>query len=262
MDPDLLAVRMAGIIPDMNVVSGWTARYQRFDGVPHGKAVVSFSPETRGGGVESVNHNRIHLLGGGGLTGEGFAELCGLLRDDGADPFFVGLAPGPERDHARALIVEAGFELNRWTRYPTMALTGPAEVMPQSDLLIEEVGPEDVASASLALGPDLWPSYLRSAGKPGFHHYLAFDGERPVAHAALYVAGGIGYLGWMSTAEADRRRGAQQALIVARIEKARALGVDIIISETLTNLKSSLGNLHRAGFREVYDVEVYRSPDP
>lgn len=262
MDPERLALRMAGIVPDMNVASGWVERYQRFDRAPYGRGVITFSPQTRGAGAGSVNHNRIHLLGGQGLTDAGFRELGGRLREDGAESFFVGLAPGPERDHARALILSAGFEPNHWVRYPTMALTEPPEAMPQSGLLIEEVGAEDVASVSLALGADLWPAYLRSAGKPGFHHYLAFDGERPVAHAALYISQGIGYLGWMSTAQADRRRGAQQALIAARVEMARALGADVIIAETLTNLPSSFDNLRRAGFREVYDVEVYSSPNP
>ena len=44
------------------------------------------------------------------------------------------------------------------------------------------------------------------------------------------------------TAEPDRRRGAQQALIARRIEQATALGCRILVSETLSFLKSSLGN--------------------
>jgi hypothetical protein len=62
-------------------------------------------------------------------------------------------------------------------------------------------------------------------------------------------------------AEPDRRRGAQQALIAARIAKANELGAGLIVAETLTMLESSLGNLERAGFREVYEKEVYRQPE-
>jgi hypothetical protein len=66
----------------------------------------------------------------------------------------------------------------------------------------------------------------------------------------------------MSTAEGDRRRGAQQALIAARVDLAKRLGADIIVSETITNLTSSLANLQRAGFRTVYETEVYGPPPP
>lgn len=103
----------------------------------------------------------------------------------------------------------------------------------------------------------MWDGYRVSAGKPGFHHFMAFDGAKPVAVAALAVNEGLGYLGWMSTAEDARRRGAQQALIAARVAKAQALGCDVIVSETLTMLTTSLANLERVGFREVYETEVW-----
>lgn len=56
---------------------------------------------------------------------------------------------------------------------------------------------------------------------------------------------------------ADRKRGAQQALIAARLKRAEALGCAMAVSETLNILEHSLRNLQRAGFREVYEKEVY-----
>ena len=61
----------------------------------------------------------------------------------------------------------------------------------------------------------MWPGYARSVGKDGFFHFMAFDADRPVAIAALCVFEGLGYLFAAATAENDRRRGAQQALIAA-----------------------------------------------
>ena len=69
----------------------------------------------------------------------------------------------------------------------------------------------------------------------------------------------MGHLCMAFTAEPDRRNGAQQALIARRIETATALGCRILVSETLSFLKSSLGNLRRASFAPVYDKEVYNS---
>ena len=59
------------------------------------------------------------------------------------------------------------------------------------------------------------------------------------------------------TVETHRKRGAQQALIAKRVERAEQLGCTILVSETLTMLEHSLRNLQRAGFVEVYDKEVY-----
>ena len=97
-------------------------------------------------------------------------------------------------------------------------------------------------------------------GRPvseGFFHYMAFDGKRPVAIAALCIFEDIGYLMAAATAESHRRRGAQQALIAKRIERAEALGCAIEVSETLYMLEHSWRNLQRAGFQEVYEKEVY-----
>ena len=102
----------------------------------------------------------------------------------------------------------------------------------------------------------LWPQYLTSAGKDGFFHYVAFDGSRPVAIAALCVFEDVGYLMAAATAERDRKRGAQQARSqsggTGRTTRLRAAR-----SETLSMLEHSYRNLQRAGFEEVYDKDVY-----
>jgi GNAT superfamily N-acetyltransferase len=83
-----------------------------------------------------------------------------------------------------------------------------------------------------------------------------------VAIASLAVFEDMAYLLSASTNEADRGRGAQQALIAARLAYAEKLGCAIAVSETLNVLEHSLRNLQRAGFREVYEKEVYAWKDP
>jgi hypothetical protein len=68
----------------------------------------------------------------------------------------------------------------------------------------------------------------------------------------------IGYLMSAATAEGDRKRGAQQALIAKRIARAEQAGCSIQISETLHMIEHSLRNLQRAGFEEAYEKEVYQ----
>jgi GNAT superfamily N-acetyltransferase len=86
---------------------------------------------------------------------------------------------------------------------------------------------------------------------------MAFDDARPVAIATLCVFEGLGYLMAAATAESHRRRGAQQALIAKRIQRAEQIGCAMQVSETLYMIEHSYRNLQRAGFQEVYEKEVY-----
>ena len=144
-----------------------------------------------------------------------------------------------------------------FVRYLTLLRDGSAAVRFRTDLDIREVTPQEIAAAREPLGKALWPEYVRSAGREGFFHYMAFDGARPVAIAALAVFEDMAYLLSASTREEDRRRGAQRALIAARLARAAQLGCAIAVSETLDILEHSLRNLQRAGFREVYEKEVF-----
>lgn len=262
VDPIDLAARLAGITPWLNEASGWASRHRHFDGPPYGRATLSFSPQTRDGRVASANFNRIAIRDGTGLTLQGLDELRALLNADGAPICFIGLMPGPQMDAARAIVEATGLTRNPWVRYPVLALTELAQPVRSTRIVARAVGRDEALAARAALGEAMWQGYEACAGMPGFHHFLAFDDERPVAHAALAVRDGLAYLGWMSTAQADRRRGAQQALIAARVVMAQALGADVIVSETITNLASSLANLQHAGFRTVYESQIYGPPPP
>jgi GNAT superfamily N-acetyltransferase len=234
---------------------------QCYDGAPFGGAYVTIDP-TRQGPAASGNWNRIHVCGAEpGLTPDGLARLADQFAAAGVRRFFVWLSPGPDMDTVRGWLKARGFTRGPWTGYPTLyrAMLAPATF--DGALEIREVGPAEIARARDALGDTMWDAYEISAGKDGFFHFMAFDAGRPVATAALAVFERLGYLGFAATAEADRKRGAQQALIAHRIEKARAVGCTALVVETLTMLEHSLRNLERAGFAQVYEKEVYGSPD-
>jgi GNAT superfamily N-acetyltransferase len=206
----------------------------------------------------SGNFNRVTLCGApAGVNAESVERWIALFRGRGVERFFVWLLPGPGRDEVAAWLSAAGLKRGPWTNYPTLVrdVSPPAAVT--TDLTIREVDRAEVLAARAAMGEAMWPRYVQAAGAPGFTHFLAFDGETPMATAALAVFEGLGYLSFASTAEAHRRRGAQQALIAARIDKAAALGCRACFSDTLTMLKSSLANLRRAGFEVAFETEVY-----
>jgi GNAT superfamily N-acetyltransferase len=169
----------------------------------------------------------------------------------------VWLSPGPDASTAPDRLVAAGFSKVVWTRYPTLVARDLAERQVASDLTIREVNSEDVRQARDALGESLPTDYVATAGQPGFHHFMAFDGSGPVATAALALFEGVGYLAFASTEPGSRGRGAQQALIARRMKEARRLGCDLLVSETLTMLPHSMANLQRLGFVEAHEKLVY-----
>jgi hypothetical protein len=213
---------------------------------------------SRQGDIASHNYNRVLLCGrADGMEAASVARWIDLFTEHGVKKFFVWFSPGPDMETVRGWLEAHGLSRRRYVRYPTLLRDGNAPAPFKTDLEIREVTSDEIAAARETLGETMWPGYLRSAGKDGFFHYMAFDGTRPVATATLAVFEGMAYLLSASTGEADRKRGAQQALIAARLARAEKLGCAIQLSETLNILEHSLRNLQRAGFREVYEKEVY-----
>jgi len=202
--------------------------------------------------------NRVYLCGtSAGMDAGSIRHLIGLFTAEGIKRFFVWLSPGPDMDIVRGWLAEAGLSRVRRTGYPTLCRIGHAPVQFNTDLEIREVGVDEISAALEALGETMWPVHVKTAGQQGFLHYVAFDGKRPVAIAALCLFEDLGYLMAAATAESHRRRGAQQALIAKRLERAEQMSCAIQVSETLYMLEHSYRNLRRAGFHEAYENEVY-----
>jgi hypothetical protein len=138
--------------------------------------------------------------------------------------------------------------------------TPPPEI--STDLRIERIGPEQAVAFAevvcVAFGmPDfLIPWLAAPVGRPGWQHYLAFDGSIPVATGALFVQGDVGWLGVGSTLPAYRRRGAQGAIMAQRIRDGQAMGCRWIITETGEDRPDqpnpSYHNMLRTGFTLAY----------
>lgn len=99
--------------------------------------------------------------------------------------------------------------------------------------------------------------------REGWDCFVAYDGAVPAATGALYVTKGLGWLGVAATLPEHRRRGAQRALLSARIRAATAAGCEVVVTETgeLVEGKpsSSYRNILRAGFEPDYVRQNYVS---
>ena len=114
--------------------------------------------------------------------------MIDLFSAEGVKRFFVWLSPGPNMDVVRRWLEGSGLSRIRRTGLSdAVPRRGFGRAASTTDLEIREVSVEQIEAARDQLGDTLWPEYVRSAGSDGFFHYMAFDGERPVAIAALCV---------------------------------------------------------------------------
>jgi len=131
-----------------------------------------------------------------------------------------------------------------------------------TDLVVAEVDGTrafDFARAAVeGLGePDRVADWLTQLpGRDGWHCFVAYEGGETAASGALYVSGQLGWLGIAATRPHFRRRGAQSAILAARIERASELGCALLVTETgeLVDERpsGSYRNVLRAGFEPRY----------
>jgi hypothetical protein len=259
VDRIALALKMKRLVQwlDGQAPSASLVRRQ-FHGAPFGDCYVTIDPE-RQAPFASVNMNRVYLCGTeAGMDSDSVGRLIELFTLEGIERFFVWLSPGPYMDRARGWLEGRGLSHIRHIGYPTLYRAAGSPVQFKTDLEVRQVSRTEITAARDQLGETLWPEYANTAGMAGFFHYMAFDGSRPVAVAALAVFEDLGYLMAARTTESDRKRGAQQALIAKRVERAGQIGCAMLVSETLTMLEHSHRNLQRAGFVEAFEKEVYQ----
>jgi hypothetical protein len=113
-----------------------------------------------------------------------------------------------------------------------------------------------VAAQAYGDPPILSAGHSATIGQKDWRHYLAFDGDRPVATAALYIVGSAAWCGFAATISSDRGRGAHCALLAARVRDAAAEGCDVVVCETAEETPErpnpSFRNMRRMGFEVAY----------
>ncbi len=198
------------------------------------------------------------------------AELDSVARffADAGVRYTVAVAPGPLADDLAGRLFERGFmPTYAWMKF-RRGLEAPGDV--STDLSISEVGVEHaeafgrVIMGSFGLPPAFEDWIAALVGRPGWRCFLAFAGDRPAAAGALYLAGESGWLALGGTLPEFRRRGAQNAILAARLEAAAEAGCAFVVTETGEQVEGrpshSYRNIVRAGFEPAYVRPNYLSP--
>ena len=246
----------------MSVVAG-TTRGERVTLEAHralssaadtGGAIVLRAPEA----PDSPMLNRVVGLGAERPATE--ADVDDALAAMGAGvTFYVAKAPDaqppelPEWLHARGL--EPGWGWMAFRR----GVQSPPRV--ETSLRLVEVDLDHAAAqfarvVRMSYGlPEAIEPAIAHARSLGWQCWLALDDDEPAAAAAMYVAEGVAYLGLAGTVPEHRGKGAQNALLAARICRAAELGCDLVLTETGERRddrpSSSYRNILRAGFEEI-----------
>ena len=178
-------------------------------------------------------------------------ELVEIFEDR---RYWISLAPEAGLDEE--LLARGYVRDGAWQKFER----GLEPLDAATDLEIDEARSADDVSTFLQTaweippGEAAWLAPL--AGRPDWHCFIAYDGDEPVAGAMLYASTGTGWVGVAATRVEYRGRGAQSALLAARIERGRELGLALLVTETGAPESGEPGasyrNIARAGFAPAY----------
>ncbi len=183
--------------------------------------------------------------------------------------FGVSVSPVSQPDALRDWLQERGY--TRGGRVPILyrraAYPPPAPELPDG-LRIKRIGPELALAWKETFGK-MYVAYLTDwmtslVGAPGRFHYLAFDGEIPVAASQMSVTDRVGFPHFTFVLPEYRGRGLQQAFTAQRIRDAAEAGCEWLAStadeDTPEEPGYSLRNLIACGFALLHYSQGYDAP--
>ena len=211
----------------------------------------------------------IGLGAGAAATEQALDETVAWFDGQDAEQY-LSLVPESQPTELRTWLAARGFE-EAWawtwfTRRPDAADE------PEARVRVEQVGPERVgAFGEIVAGAFGFPDWIGTwlAALPGrerWQTFLAFDGAEPAGAAATFLHGDAAYLSFGAVRPEHRGKGAQRALLSARIGAAADAGCRVITTETGEQVPGKPDYSHRnilaAGFEPHHRVENWRRPRP
>jgi GNAT superfamily N-acetyltransferase len=235
---------------------------------PHQKLPV-FTDKFAGGiagavpGIDILAFNRVVGIGLERPVREADLDaIISFFQEAGASRFFVQVAPFAQPAGLTDLLATKGFRHhNNWAKLSRPLAVPPAPPA-ASPLTVREVEKwEGTEYGKLIVEAFDWPDdlvdlFASSVGQPGYSHFFALLQGKPIAAAALHVAGEIGSMAMAGTLPAYRGLGAQKQLLHRRLEVSRQRGCTYSVSETGEDLPEkpnlSYRNMLTLGFKQEY----------
>jgi GNAT superfamily N-acetyltransferase len=234
----------------------WNLRVERLD-----SALVLVAPF-----IDTLLFNRVLGLGVNEPASEiHLMEAVALYRQVDVRRFGIQLSPIAQPPSLPDWLFARGLQrADNWAKV-YRAAAEPIER--HTELRVEAIGRKSaadfarVACIAFEMPSTLQPLLENLVDRAGWHVYLAFDGDQPVACGALFVRGEVGWLGVAGTLPAYRRRGGQGSIMARRIRDAARLGCRWVVTETGEDLPGrpnpSFHNMLRTGFTLAYQRPNY-----
>ncbi|MFN8589134.1 MAG: hypothetical protein U0704_15185 [Candidatus Eisenbacteria bacterium] len=212
--------------------------------------------------LESLLMNRVVCAGVGDPLDAAALDTI-AAHYEGRQPFAWNVSPVAKPDGLEEALAARGyatyFHHVRWVR--DVSAYAPART---TALRVERVGAADahawagLSAEVFAHGSPLVRDWLAALPtRERWQVFAAWDGDALAGGAALYVRGTFAWLGMGAAREAHRGKGAQTALLAARIAAAAAAGAQWLTTETGPNWPEldpvSWRNVERAGFGVLYE---------
>ena len=187
------------------------------------------------------------------------AHLC----PDGVGRLQIELSPFADPS-LPTLLGKRGYRVGEWQLVWTRAVSDTvAAPLLASDPALRvrpmRKGEEDLAVRVVLAGflesdsvPEEAMALMRpSAYADGYELFLALLGDEPIGGGTLTHHARVAFVNGSGVRPAFRRRGAQGALLRARLARARELGCEVVCSATLPGT-ASRRNMERHGFHVAY----------
>jgi GNAT superfamily N-acetyltransferase len=186
--------------------------------------------------TSSLNLNRVIGLGVVEPADEDVLDAIEELYRHAGSSYAIEWSPGAGPQTTPDLLKRRGFRAGLKT---AMFYRAPAPIAPiDTDLHVRRTDREhalvvgDICSHSFRMPEPVAELLAATVDEAGWSHWVAFDGDEPVAAALSYIEPPLGWFGWDATRPSHRGRRAQQALIAARLDAAAAAGCSCVTAET------------------------------
>jgi hypothetical protein len=215
-------------------------------------------------GAARVPQFQFNWLAGAGLEGDDSAaitEAVQRFKATGQSKFFVQIPPCEHAANMERQAREAGLSSHplAWAKFHRATAKAPRS---DSRLTIREVERDErmvfaetaIAGFGMPAAMAQWLSEI--VGRPHWHAYVSFDGDKPAGAGALYVDGDFAWFGIGATRPEMRKLGGQSALLARRIADALKFGARHAVTETGVPQPGaeapSYKNILNAGFAVAY----------
>ena len=159
----------------------------------------------------------------GPATIDEISEATAWFADRGVYRYWLQLGTGPVPSRVERWLAAHHFVLEYRSVLLARSLRAPLAGA-ASDLDVRRVGADAARGVGRVAAESFgWPPAAQDlsacvVGRPGWRHYLVYEGPVPVGGGAAYEADGTVWLGFGGVLATHRRRGGQAALLARRIK--------------------------------------------